>query len=126
MSDIDATSESYDVDYTFAPVGLFVTSFWIGSLVVGLIAFVFNCLTAHGFAPYIVDGQRSWIKDDAHGVQDGVVVMLVLIVLSTVAGVVGRLTTLKGGKLDRLWPVSLYLIPGIAAVLAIASVFVHP
>jgi hypothetical protein len=126
MSDIDATSESYDVDYSYAPVGMFVASFWLGSLLVGLVAFLFSCLTAKGIAPYIIAGQRTWFTNDVDGVVDGVLVMLVLFLLSVGVGLAGRMATLKKRKLDGLWKLAIFAIPATATILAVASIFVHP
>jgi hypothetical protein len=128
MSEMETTAEQpYEVDYKFAPVGLFVCSFWLSCLVAGLIAFAFNVLAAKGFAPHIVDGQRSWIIDDVHGVLNGVAIFVVLFTLSIILGVMGRMATLKpGANLNGLWKMSLYGVPLLTAVMTIGSYFVHP
>lgn len=126
MSEIEETAGSYDVDYSHAPVGLFVLTIWVGSLVLGLYAFFLNVIVAKGFgAPYIVDGQRTYFKDDVHGVVDGALVMLVLFVLSLLVSLAGRSAVLKGKKIDGLWKLSGIGIPALVVVLAIIATIAY-
>jgi hypothetical protein len=117
-----APTEGYEVDYTYAPVGLFVLPICIGSLALGLYAFFLNYLVTKGiYAPYIVDGQRTLFRDDVKGVVDGALVMLALFVMSLLLAFVGRATVVAGKKVDHLWVVGWCGIPVLAVVLAIIA-----
>lgn len=121
-----APPEGYDVDYHYAPVGLFVLPFCTGALVLGLFAFFLNVGVAKGFiSGYIVDGQRTLMRDDVKGVVDGALVMLALFICSLLLALAGRSAVLKGRKIDGLWKLGWGGIPLFALVLAIVAVVVN-
>jgi hypothetical protein len=122
---IEATAKAYENDYAYAPVGLFVLPLWIGSVSLGGFAFILNWYVAKGWGPYIIDGQRSWFKQDSAGVVDAALAMLLLIVLSVLLGSVGRAMTLKKQSIDGLWKLAIFGIPGICLLFGAVLAFVY-
>lgn len=109
----------YDIDYHYAPVGLFWSSFWMSSIVLGLWAFFFiSVASAYGHGPAI---------DKVKGLEAGIGVYVFLIVLSAIVAGVGRFFVKKGRDVRQLFYVSWVGVPVVSLIVAIIALStVHP
>jgi hypothetical protein len=124
MSNFEESAKAIESDYRFAPVGMAVGSFWGGSLVAGLTAFLMSTGIAKGIVPtHIVDNQRVLFTNDYVGLYDGIAIAAVLLIMSVLLGLATQGAVSKKGNLGSLWKLML-LIPAITFVLTVGIIAV--
>jgi len=117
MADSTDPTGGNELDYSYAPVGLFVLTFWTSALLIGLVGFGVTILTAKGYGPIIVTEDK--------GIADGMVMAGIIFVLALIMGLLVRSMILKRKNIDALWKVAFGVIPPAMVVLTIAAITVN-
>jgi hypothetical protein len=101
-----------------------VGSFWGGSLVAGLTAFLMSTGLAKGWLPStIVDGQRVIFTHDYVGCYCGLAIAVLLFGMSLLLGLAAQGAVTKKANLAGLWKLML-LIPAITFIATVGIIVV--
>ena len=117
MADTTDPTGGNELDYDYAPVGLFCLTFWTSAIFIGLTGFAVTILTAKGFGPIILN--------EDHGITDGLAIAGILVVISMIMGFTGKAMVQKRQNLDAMWKLAYLVIPAAMVVLTIASIVVN-
>jgi|GEM_PF-5956436 len=117
MADTTDPTGGNELDYAYAPVGLFCLTFWTSALLVGLVGFAVTIITAKGIA--------TVVHHEENGIFDGLGVFAVTLILSILMGFTGRSMVLKRKNIDTLWKLAYAGIPIAMAALTVAALAVH-
>ncbi len=126
MAEQQLEAPAYDIDTQYQPVGLAMVTFWAGTLALGLFGFLLSTLSAYGHGPYPAPKKIPGYDASVHGIMDGAIVVIVMILCSVGLGFLGRLFIIKGRSLRPLWKLPGLIIFACVVVEALLVFVINP